>query len=155
MRQFVFGFVAAAILAFDPAGASPLPDAGLGVASAEGHIFQVRAKSKARKRQDARPLLRRSARRVGSSGTVNLSPVKPNAPVGSDLSIPRTAPSTPAPLAAPQSQGPYAAPTGVYPVPSRKSGDTFQDRAARCQHSATLYGVPDASRGGYVHNCAM
>lgn len=97
-------------------------------------------------------------KRVGSStptGVIDLAPVKPNAPVGPDLTAPRVSPSMPRPLVMPQPQPPYVAPSGVYAVPPRRSGETFQDRAVRCQHSAQTLGVPGESRGSYVHNCAM
>lgn len=149
----VLAFTAAAILLL-PSGAAlsaPLPSSGIVAAAGEldrAEFIQTktkRAKAKAPRR----------ARRVGSSGTVNLTPIQPNAPVGPDLSIPRAAPSIPTPLAAPQPQSPYVTPGGAFPVPSRRPSDTFQDRASRCQHAAGVYGVPEASRGGYVHNCAM
>ncbi len=140
---------AAAALVFLPSGvaiSAPLPSSGTIVASGElvrAEFIQAKAK---RAKAKAR-------RRVGSSGSVNLTPIQPNAPVGPDLSIPRAAPNIPSPLAAPQPQSPYVTPGGVFPVPSRRPGDTFQDRASRCQHAAGVYGVPEASRGGYVGSC--
>lgn len=97
-------------------------------------------------------------KRVGSStppGIVNLAPIRPNAPIGPDLTVPRASPEMPRALVAPQPQPPFVGPTGAYPVPDRRPGETFQDRAARCQFNATTSGVPNASRGAYINNCAM
>lgn len=41
------------------------------------------------------------------------------------------------------------------PVPDvARPGESFGDRAARCGHYGTLYGVPQGQMGAYVHNCA-
>lgn len=137
-----------------PARAVPISPISLhdtvGASVAGSPVITVATKAK-------KPLRRYRRRAIGSSGPVNLTPIRPNAPIGPDLNAPRRAPSMPEPLAATlQPQSPYVAPSGnIYPVPSRGPNETFQDRAVRCQHSAGIYGVPDASRGPYVHNCAM
>lgn len=148
MRVFVFATAVALVLPAGVASSASLPSSGTVAASAE----LARAEFIQAKTKRAKAVKPRRAR-VGSSGSVNLTPVQPNAPVGPDLSIPRAAPSIPSPLAAPRPQAPYVTPGGVFPVPPRRSGDTFQDRASRCQHAAGVYGVPEASRGGYVGSC--
>jgi hypothetical protein len=153
-RSFVLAVAAAAFTMLPIADrVSALPLGGQAVtAAADAHyLVEVRSKSKARGKAKAP---RRATRRVGSSGPVNLTPVRPNAPIGPDLSVPRSLPRVPPVMAAPQPQSPYVGPSGsVHPVPPRVQSETFQDRAVRCQHGASLYGVPDASRGSYVHNC--
>ncbi len=146
--------LAAAFVMLMPIGFAKASPAAAGqglesaVSAARPELVQAKAKPRAKLRKAPR-----KGRRIGSSGTVNLTPVQPNAPVGPDLSAPRAGPRAPSPMAAPSPQPPYATPSGAYPVPSRRPGETFQDRASRCQHAAGVHGVPEASRGGYVGGC--
>ena len=95
-------------------------------------------------------------KRIGSSTPPSLTPIQPNAPVGPEVNRAGPSPSMPSQLAIPRDRAPYIGRTGqAYPVPSQSPNSTFQDRAIRCQQSATLSGVPNSQRGSYVHNCAM
>lgn len=91
-------------------------------------------------------------RRVGSSTLPNLSPIQPS-PMPGVVPLPPSARIESAPPSAPVPQSPYLGSRGAYPVPSRVPGESFGDRAARCQHGATVSGVPGSERGSYVHNC--
>ena len=47
------------------------------------------------------------------------------------------------------------APGARLPVPDvARPGESVGDRAARCGHYGTLYGVPQGQMGAYIHNCA-
>jgi hypothetical protein len=41
---------------------------------------------------------------------------------------------------------------GIVPDGSR---ETFGDRAARCAHQSSAFGVPGDQRTSYLHNCTM
>ena len=79
-------------------------------------------------------------------------------PVGPDLRFPgrieapraRKYPNRNATVPSPTP--PYA---GRIEVPDRvRPGETSQDRVARCQNYASVYGVPNADRGSYIARCA-